>query len=70
MTSERFEALLIAEEHCLEQGHHDDRSINIVYTEQGYAPAVCDECLEYADKMIEAWKSQMMSIIVESIRKD
>ena len=41
--------------------------INIVYTEQGYAPAVCDECLEYAYKIIEVLKSQMMSIPAEGV---
>ena len=47
MTSEIYEALLIAENRCIEKGHHKDgRVINVVWTEQAYAPAVCDECLE------------------------
>lgn len=52
MTSPWYEALLIAEKQCVEKGHHDDgRIINVVHTEQAYAPAVCDECLDYAAKI-------------------
>ncbi len=49
MTSLWYEALLVAEEQCVEEGHHEDgRIIIVVYTEQAYAPAVCGECLDYA----------------------
>ena len=54
MTSLWYEALLVAEEQCVQKGHHEgDRDIYIVWTEQTYAPAVCDECLEYAQKIKE-----------------
>jgi len=57
MTSAFYEALLVAEEHCVKQGHHEgDRKINVVWTEQTYAPCVCDECLEYAYELLEKEK--------------
>jgi hypothetical protein len=53
MTSLWHDALLIAEKRCFEKGHHHDgRNINAVYTEQAYAPAVCDECFAYAHEII------------------
>lgn len=61
MTSEMFEALLIAERRCIEQEHQDERIINVVYTEQAYAPSVCDECIEYAYQVIEK-SNYMMGI--------
>ena len=49
MASVWFDALLVAEEQCVQKGHHDgSRNINVVWTRESYAPAVCEECLEYA----------------------
>ena len=54
MTSAFYEALLVAEKYCVEQGHHDgNRDINVVWTRESYAPCVCDECLEYAYEILE-----------------
>ena len=66
MTSLWYEALLVAEEQCVEEGHHEDgRIIIVVYTEQAYAPAVCDECLEYAREI----KEQTMTLKMTKQRK-
>ena len=54
MTSIWYEALLIAEEQCVEKGHHEgERDIYVVWTEQTYAPAVCKKCLAYAQELKE-----------------
>ncbi len=54
MTSPLYEALLIAEQECLEKGHHDGgRIIIVVQTKQSYAPAVCEKCLDYAQELKE-----------------
>ena len=68
MTSEMFEALLIAERNCIEQGHHDERIINVVHTEQAYAPAVCDECFEYAYKLSAESNYLMIGIQSDEVR--
>ena len=60
MTSLWYEALLIAEQQCVQKGHHDgSRNINVVWTRESYAPAVCEECLEYA-RMIKEDEEALM----------
>ena len=63
MPSPLFDALLVAERHRIEQGHHDgSRDIYVVWTRKSYTPGVCDECLEYAYQLIEDKATKNMNI--------